>query len=1083
MRMETRGFLRKAETDRRFHLFRETGGIAPGEAEAYLRCNHRVRQNAYGCPPFSSRPRPLPTFSSTHTMAVSPAECDGVLLDSTGVRPDLPAHSPADAPPSDADRARMRCMESTNAELRQRERLLLAVNASARVLLADGDFDRSVDEALALLGPASGVDRVGLARHLPPCDDLPDGGWELTHEWTRPSVVRQMAGAARRGRHPPDSMLSRLRAGESLQYSAGRLPEEHGLHALSREAGAVSTLVVPILASNKDWGVIGFDDCVCERTWAPHEVAILETAAACVAAAIERRATENCRLASERARADDALTLNRLLEGVVGSSRALLDEDDFRNGLERWLARLGDAFGADRARFGTFDPEYAAGAVARTLVSWARNGATEENAGLIPETHDFVLWRSRLARGELVWANRDELTDPASVTFWERSGCATSLLVPVIVERSATAWIALVWRERRPWDPALGNLLRSAADAVAASWRRGDAARALLEEREARIHAERGRAEELAGANAILQRSLARLADDDNLGRFFAELLKEAVAAAGAAGGALFEHEVARDLLVMRAHVLDGELCDIERDPRNEPFRDFISAARDPIWQALCRTRSVITVEVNAPGAFGLPAVADWHRARGHETVFALPLLLGERPIGVLGLAFKNAAEKPGQARWTVVSALAQQAALALRLDQFAEEAAASAIAREHEHVAVARASVLARANNALRRSTASLVDQEDLGRFLGALMKEAVLLSGAKTAGVFAYDEVTERLRMVACLSDGELIDLRSAPDMEIWRQPVPLRISREWVRRLSSVEVLSFRTDVPEDEHPWPISRDWHLRRGHREVVDLPLFAGGKLVGCFGHCYVETDWRPRFDAEQLRVFANHAALALHLARLAESAKAAATESAVLIERNRLARDLHDTLAQGFTGVLAQLGAAEGSVEAGRTDRAGHYLERARTLARFSLAEARASVHALRPETNEGPLRERLQRMIATMTQGTDLSAQVAEHGKPLGLRPAVDWCAHKFVQEALANAVKHAGATYFSVTLRWNHDRLIMLVADDGCGFDPAQVRRGVGLAAMRERAQEVGGGFRNESQTGQGCRLVLELPLLSP
>jgi len=91
------------------------------------------------------------------------------------------------------------------------------------------------------------------------------------------------------------------------------------------------------------------------------------------------------------------------------------------------------------------------------------------------------------------------------------------------------------------------------------------------------------------------------------------------------------------------------------------------------------------------------------------------------------------------------------------------------------------------------------------------------------------------------------------------------------------------------------------------------------------------------------------------------------------------------------------------------------------------------------------------------------------------------VDWCAHKSVQEALANAVKHAGAAFFSVTLRWEYDRLLMLPTDDGCGFEPRTVRPGVGLLAMKERAEEAGGTFRNESQVGRGCRLVLELPLL--
>jgi signal transduction histidine kinase len=1001
------------------------------------------------------------------------------LLLSAGLRPFGGAR--LSARPENAETEGASWMDSSEGEVRRREYLLRAVNTATRLLLARGDFDRSVDEALSLLGRAAEVDRVTLARHLPAERELPGGGWELEREWARPGLPRQIEGPWRRGPHPSPELLARLRAGESQQFNASRLPEPAEFCARWLVAGARSSLVVPVLVGGADWGVLGFDDCGEDRSWAPFEVAILETAAACIAAALERREMEQRRLQVEQARAEEAESMTRLLEGLVASSRALLDEGEFRVGLERWLARLGDAFGADRARFGTFESAPDSPAVAQTQVFWARQGSTCREDGVIPVTEDFVRWRLRLARGEFIWAHRDELEDPASVAFWEATECATSLLVPVVAERSSIAWIALVWAKRRPWAPELGSLLRTAADAAAAGWRRSEAARALLAEREVRLHAEHQRAEELAHANLVLRRSLGRIADDDNLERFFAELLKEAVATAGAAGGALLEHEPVHDVLIMRAHVLNGELCDLLRDPRNTPFREPLPAECDPVWRELCRSRALVSVDLRHPDPFGQPAVAEWHRAQGHGIVLALPLLLGERPIGVLGLALREGASQPTAARLSVVSALAQQAALALRMDQFAEQAAATAIAREHEHVAVARATVLARANHALRRSTASLVAQADLERFLGVLIQEAVLLSGARTAGVFAYDEATEKLQMVACLSDGVLLDLHRDPDMEIWRRPVPLEVTRAWVRRLADVEVMSFNNEIPAADHPWPISREWHLRRGHREVVDLPLFAGGKLVGFLGHCFVEHDWRLRFDLEQHRVFANHAALALQLARLAEKAKTAATESAVLSERNRLARDLHDTLAQGFTGVLAQLGAAEGEVEAGRSGRAVRYLDRAKTLARFSLAEARASVHALRPETNDGPLRDRLQRMVTTMTQGTELTAHVAEHGAPTRLRPASDWCAHKFVQEALANTVKHSGATHFAVTLRWEHATLRLSAGDNGCGFDPGLAREGVGLAAMRERAEEIGGYLHNESAPGRGCRIVLELPLL--
>lgn len=224
--------------------------------------------------------------------------------------------------------------------------------------------------------------------------------------------------------------------------------------------------------------------------------------------------------------------------------------------------------------------------------------------------------------------------------------------------------------------------------------------------------------------------------------------------------------------------------------------------------------------------------------------------------------------------------------------------------------------------------------------------------------------------------------------------------------------------------------------------------------------------------------MLAQQAALAIQLGRLAESGRQAAVQA----ERNRIARDLHDTLAQGFTGVLAQLGALEGALESGSLGVSVRYLERARELARFSLAEARSSVHALRPETSTAPLAARLSHMLAGMTHGTSLDASVREDGLPGSLNPAGDWCVHKFVQEALANAVKHSGARRFRVELAWGAE-FSACVWDDGRGFDPATTVPGLGLLSMRERAAEAGGRFTNDSRPGEGTRLCLVLPIPPP
>jgi signal transduction histidine kinase len=407
---------------------------------------------------------------------------------------------------------------------------------------------------------------------------------------------------------------------------------------------------------------------------------------------------------------------------------------------------------------------------------------------------------------------------------------------------------------------------------------------------------------------------------------------------------------------------------------------------------------------------------------------------------------------------------------------------ARSALQAERERAVQARAAELQRANRALGRATAGLVAESDASRFLCSLMAETSAMTKAKTAGIFTYDEATERLRMFALMTDGRDVDLLSDPRMVVWREDVPLVISRRWIEQLRTRDFATFDNHTQIENHPWPISREWHIRRGHRHVITVPLYAGRRLIGTFGQCFPDGYDVAGFDFDMTRVLANHAALALHLMQLSRAARQSATAAAILGERNRIARDLHDTLAQGFAGVIAQLGAAEGPLELGQVAGARAYLDRAKLLARFSLSEARASVHALRPAVALEPLRDRIERMIHDMTHGLSLVCQLRESGAPGVLSPALDWCAYKFVQEALANAMKHSGASRLELELLWTENLLELRAADNGRGL-PENFSNGLGFVSMAERAAEASGVFRYESRPSGGLALSFQLPRNPP
>ena len=175
-----------------------------------------------------------------------------------------------------------------------------------------------------------------------------------------------------------------------------------------------------------------------------------------------------------------------------------------------------------------------------------------------------------------------------------------------------------------------------------------------------------------------------------------------------------------------------------------------------------------------------------------------------------------------------------------------------------------------------------------------------------------------------------------------------------------------------------------------------------------------------------------------------------------VLAERERLAREIHDTLAQGFTSVVVLLELAESEVD---TDPAAarQRLATARRTARQNLAEARALVAALTPvDLQASPLPEAIGRLVDRFGVETGLPARLSVTGEPRSLPANAEVVLLRAAQEALANVRKHAGAGRVEVSL----DGAVLVVADDGAGFDPAAPTGGYGLAGMRRRVEEIGG-----------------------
>jgi signal transduction histidine kinase len=209
------------------------------------------------------------------------------------------------------------------------------------------------------------------------------------------------------------------------------------------------------------------------------------------------------------------------------------------------------------------------------------------------------------------------------------------------------------------------------------------------------------------------------------------------------------------------------------------------------------------------------------------------------------------------------------------------------------------------------------------------------------------------------------------------------------------------------------------------------------------------------------------------------------AREAGVLDERRRMAREIHDTLAQGLTGIVTQLHAAERATERTPADPAGwrRHVAAATRLARESLTEARRSVDALRPEPLEGcRLSEALAGVAERWSALNGISAQVTTTGTARPIDAEAEFALLRAAQEALANVARHAHATRVGLTISFMENEVALDVRDDGVGFDPAALGHGFGLVAMRQRIARLSGSLQVESEPGGGTAVSACVPTVA-
>jgi PAS domain S-box-containing protein len=300
---------------------------------------------------------------------------------------------------------------------------------------------------------------------------------------------------------------------------------------------------------------------------------------------------------------------------------------------------------------------------------------------------------------------------------------------------------------------------------------------------------------------------------------------------------------------------------------------------------------------------------------------------------------------------------------------------------------------------------------------------------------------------------------------------KPIRMRLinrpDSEWVPRVNDMTPPSVRA---ENERVAAL--------GVTTSLAIPMLTSGRVAGFIGIRFTKT---REFQPEEIglsRALAHQAMLAMELMRLSRESQ----QAAVMAERNRLARDIHDTLAQGLTGVIVQLEAAEDAQAQNLAKDAAAHIERASELARESLQEARRSVHALRPLVLAGKtLCAAMEELVRKMVTCTNLRAEFTVQGEPQLLPQEWEENLLRVVQEVLTNTLRHAHASRFNVHFAFDPQKIRLELRDDGCGFDPAKRYDGFGLLGIRERVESMGGELTVQSAHENGTAIFVVLPLM--
>jgi len=670
-----------------------------------------------------------------------------------------------------------------------------------------------------------------------------------------------------------------------------------------------------------------------------------------------------------------------------------------------------------------------------------------------------------LRTGKPYWV-KDNRTDP-TIAPWRADaiarGFASCVALPVIAHGKRIGNLSLYSGETNAFNESTIEQYTDLANNLAYG------VAALRSREEAREHALK-----LSRANEVLRRSLEALARDKQLQSFVDHVLMVLTEQLGGHSSTLWLIDVERRAAHLHSVCEEGRVVVAEHADHPNAREPRIWDPNDPEWITLQMNRPFLHPDpIHDARLKYTPAQQARFSTSGIRALLLIPLIFGKQLMGALSVRIASDRELD-QHDLEFTQSLAQQATLALELARLAEQAKLTALANEKERAAQERVAELTKANAALRGCLDALASVPELDEFLGQVMGAMTRQLGAASSvlrlrdfehNVLTLDLVFQEGRVMTPAEAKYPTELRTIPLDE--RQANLLRPSAT-VLRLSDP-----KTPVPDR------FRSYLLGLGARTSLVIPLNLGGQLVGSVTFRFTDDrEFRPE-ELEIARALASQASLAIQLTRLAKGAR----QTAVLEERNQLVGEIHDSLAQIFTGISMQLGAAKKVMQRGGVNSV-NYVERAIELAQFGLAEARRSAFGFQSSViEEYGLVRAMEKLVERSNIPGRVRCKLNVKADTLeNFPPAIQEDLLRIAQEAISNAVRHAKPTVIKVNLCADTKNLVLKVTDNGSGI--ANVagagRDGFGLSNMQTRAEKMGAQFEIRTAVGKGTSIAVCLPV---